>query len=312
MFHKPLHDITFEDIEAFCRTWPEGARVEYKKSVPPDKISKIVSSFANTLGGIWLIGVMTDPATNLPIDPIEGVPKTPGLEDRIIQACHDGIYPPVTPATRIVDIPSNPANCMLVVKVPESLEAPHAIQNKTLVYVRVAGITPPYELSEIDRIDYLLTRRKKPEERRERLVQRVFSISPVGTPRLRIVIGPRYPYRQLLSGDKLEERLRSISAHPRWGALIPRMRRVQEGFISTGDRDHFYFRASLYGYLFYDEQIEVGTAGERQMAYFRLVQLVLAIGYCLKAAQVILEDTTTNLFLSVRLESISCAVLHDD
>ena len=56
MFHTPLAEITFEQIENFCRTFPEGVRVEYKRELIKD-IPKVISSFANSSGGIWIIGV---------------------------------------------------------------------------------------------------------------------------------------------------------------------------------------------------------------------------------------------------------------
>ena len=55
MFTKPIDEITFEDVESFCEKWTEAERVEYKQEIK--HIPKIVSSFANTLGGIFIIGV---------------------------------------------------------------------------------------------------------------------------------------------------------------------------------------------------------------------------------------------------------------
>lgn len=55
MFHTPLGQITFEQVVDFCKTFPEGVRVEYKQE-PTKHIAKIISSFANTVGGIWIIG----------------------------------------------------------------------------------------------------------------------------------------------------------------------------------------------------------------------------------------------------------------
>ena len=57
MFTKLEADITFSDIEEFCREFGEGVRVEYKREI--QHIPKIVSSFANTWGGIFIIGVET-------------------------------------------------------------------------------------------------------------------------------------------------------------------------------------------------------------------------------------------------------------
>ena len=58
MFTKSLDEITFEDVETFCQELPEGVRVEYKQEIKD--VPKIVSSFANTLGGIYIIGAIAD------------------------------------------------------------------------------------------------------------------------------------------------------------------------------------------------------------------------------------------------------------
>ena len=51
MFNLSKEEITFEVIETFCREWQEGVRVEYKQEIKD--IPKIVSSFANTQGGVF-------------------------------------------------------------------------------------------------------------------------------------------------------------------------------------------------------------------------------------------------------------------
>ncbi len=62
MFTKSKDQITLADVEDFCREFPEGVRVEYKREIR--NIPKIVSSFANTLGGIFIIGVEADQIDN--------------------------------------------------------------------------------------------------------------------------------------------------------------------------------------------------------------------------------------------------------
>ena len=49
---------------------------------------------------------------------------------------------------------------VVVVRVDESVQAPHAIEGSTRVYVRTGSITQPYELSDVDRISYMLKRRE--------------------------------------------------------------------------------------------------------------------------------------------------------
>ena len=56
MFTKPIDEITFKDVESFCKEWPESVRVEYKQQLNIKKqIPKIVSSFANYYG-IFFMG----------------------------------------------------------------------------------------------------------------------------------------------------------------------------------------------------------------------------------------------------------------
>ena len=77
MFTKSKDKITFADVEDFCREFPEGVSVEYKREIK--NIPKIVSSFANTLGGIFIIGVEADQKDNKVIFPIQGIPRKLGI-----------------------------------------------------------------------------------------------------------------------------------------------------------------------------------------------------------------------------------------
>ena len=51
MFTKLANEIDFNYIEAFCREWGEGVRVEYKRKTTTESLCKTISSFANTQGG---------------------------------------------------------------------------------------------------------------------------------------------------------------------------------------------------------------------------------------------------------------------
>ena len=126
MFNLSKEEITFEVVQAFCREWQEGVRVEYKQEITKD-IPKIVSSFANTQGGVFIIGVKANQTDNEVQFPIEGIPKTPGLEECIVQSAIMGIYPSVMPEVILIDVPDSD-NVVIVVRVDESIQAPHAIQ----------------------------------------------------------------------------------------------------------------------------------------------------------------------------------------
>ena len=216
MFTKPFSEIEFGDIEAFCEQWPEGVRVEYKQEIP-NTIPKIVSSLANTLGGIIIFGVQID-EKNMPILPIEGMPSNRGIQERIIESAFNGIHPPVTPEVKVCVVPDKNGTVVVVVRVNESPETPHAIQNSTKVYIRVGSTTQPYEeprLADVDRIEYMLKRREKPQELSYRIINRIekrvadnWDLPNQLVPNITLISRPVFPYRPIISPSEIYEYMR--------------------------------------------------------------------------------------------------------
>ena len=203
MFNLSKDEITFEVVESFCREWPEGVRVEYKKEIKD--IPKIVSSFANTQGGVFIIGIEANQTDNKVVFPIEGIPETVGIEESIIQSAYEGIHPSIIPEVIKVDVPES-KNIVVIVRVDESVSAPHAIQNSTRVYVRVESITQPYkkpELAEIDRIEYLFKRRQDTQittqQILDRIEDRVQQVCDMNTPTMKVIARPVFAYRPVIS-----------------------------------------------------------------------------------------------------------------
>ena len=60
-------------------------------------------------------------------------PISGGIEEQIQQSALTGIYPAVIPEVIICGVPANPNNAVVIVRVDESLQAPHAIQNSKKV-----------------------------------------------------------------------------------------------------------------------------------------------------------------------------------
>ena len=199
MFTKSAANITFSDIEEFCRESDEGVRVEYKREI--QHIPKIVSSFANTLGGIFIIGVETD-QNNKVKWPIQGIPNRGGIEEQIQQSALTGIYPAVIPEVIIQNVPDTD-NVVVIVRVDESPQAPHAIQNSTRVYIRTGSITQPYELSEIDRIEYMLKRREDSQTTARQILdrteERIKSLFCTNEPNLTAIARPVFPDRPVIA-----------------------------------------------------------------------------------------------------------------
>lgn len=300
MFNTPLNELDYEKVEAFCKNWPEGVRVEYKQK--PGDISKVVSSFANTSGGIWIIGVKTD-HRNMPIFPLCGYPLAPGIEEQITQSSYQGIYPPVIPNVRVISLPSNPNKVLVVVKVTESVDAPHAIENSTKVFIRVNSTTGHISLAHIDRVDSLLSRRRNAEERREKLFQRAFSLSRVSTPKLRVSIGPHYPDKQVLDLGQITQTFSQLDNDHKVQILASRTRLVQQGVISASGKSR-YLHVNLFGQLCYECQLSVSSMPNVGGDNFDLVYITLQLASCVYAASLLLSKSPANLIIKATLEGI--------
>ena len=230
MFNLSKDEITFEVVQAFCSEWQEGVRVEYKQEITKD-VPKIVSSFANTQGGIFIIGVKENEPNNEEPFTIVGIPNTGGIEERIVQSAITGIYPPVMPEVIIVKVPET-ENVIVIVRVDESHHAPHAIQNSTKVYIRHANITQPYEkpqLAQMDYIEYLLNRRQDAQRITQQIIERIKEAhkrhKDTYIPNLTIVAHPVFPYRPVISPPQIHD------LYKKWDG----MRRVPGGIYRTSD-----------------------------------------------------------------------------
>jgi len=93
------------DIRSFCAQFNEGIRVEYKSRFDDNvrrALPKVVSSFANSVGGVLVIGV--NAADGVPQNPIEGFERPPEeLPLTVENLCIQGINPPVFPKTTVID-----------------------------------------------------------------------------------------------------------------------------------------------------------------------------------------------------------------
>ena len=107
---KPRNELTAADIREICHRFDEGLRIEYKRELNRDvkeSLPAVVSSFANSYGGLLIIGV--NAKNGKPIEPIEGFDK-PGREElplTVENICHGNIYRLLIPLTTEVksDIP---------------------------------------------------------------------------------------------------------------------------------------------------------------------------------------------------------------
>jgi hypothetical protein len=227
--------ITGAHVRDFCGRFSEGLRVEYKRDFDAnvrDKLPKVVSSFANSHGGVLVVGVNT--LNGVPQGPFEGF-EPPAREEfalTVENICLQNIYPPVLPRTTVV--PSDVANrAFLVIEVEESGEAPHAIENSKKVYVRTGNAANPYDLADVDLIIDLVKRRKEPLELRNRLEKSTESRAEkwVMNPQsyVQVTICPRFPRSALCSSDEVYDFVRNTPYRGGHFINVNNLRRVPDG-----------------------------------------------------------------------------------
>ena len=174
IFLKPINEIEFKDVEAFCNEQvEENHRVEYKKTFSSKdekkQIAKEISSFANTRGGIILVGI--GEKDRKPKLPIEGIDYVEGFNEKVTSIALKNIYPPVFPETKVCKFGYNLEKAVVVIRVQESDETPHTVERTTGIYVRVDSQNEP-QRARYEEIEWLMNRRKKAVENRERLLMR--------------------------------------------------------------------------------------------------------------------------------------------
>ena len=264
LFTKPANEITFADVKNFCREFGEGVRVEYKREVK--HIPKVVSAFANTHGGIFIIGAETDEANKVEF-PIPGIPQETGIEERIQQSALTGIYPAVMPEVILVkvpdsadNVPDSAGNVVVIVRVDESVQAPHAIENSTKAYIRVGSITQPYQLADMDRLQYMFKRREDSQvvtrQILKRIEDRVETLCDTTMQNLTVVARPAFPYRPIIARERLLELkgLLDSSSSPR------RVAGGVYGLVNNRSSYSRYVELNEYGVIYLREKLEAETS----------------------------------------------------
>ena len=88
VLNKDVEKITFEEVEDFCiEKRPEGVEIDYKKDLTSkqDGLTKHFASFANTRGGVIIIGIEENPTTYTPL-------KWEGIDENLVGKYKDKIH----------------------------------------------------------------------------------------------------------------------------------------------------------------------------------------------------------------------------
>lgn len=221
IYTKPVSQITAVDLnELLTNGDVENLRLEFKSDVPDkDETLKKLSSFANTYGGTMVVGAKARSEDGR-IESLPGVIEKSRYKQQVTDWCFGGATPPIT--VEVSDpIPSENGKACYVIRVPESDLAPHFMNGRKGIWVRVDEFSGRAQaaLAEESEIRHLLDRRKLILERRDCLIRRArhrlktqygTNVSPT---RLEMCFVPRFPARPFCEEQKLRE-LVEASATP--------------------------------------------------------------------------------------------------
>jgi predicted HTH transcriptional regulator len=130
---------------------PEGVNLEYKSSSvlvrrDADVLCKVVSAFANSVGGTFIIGIETKDEVPIRVD--DGTPGA-SRRDWIFQVINGGTFP----AVEVIDIREipMPTGTIYIIDVPVSSQAPH--QSRDHKYYKRRGshseVMEHYEIEDV-------------------------------------------------------------------------------------------------------------------------------------------------------------------
>ncbi len=222
LFNKPIHDITFDDVVAFCkRQIPEGKQLDYKYLLPKnkEKFAKVIASFANALGGTIIIGV-NDDKNDKPRPPFIGIAyheKIRNMIEDIIQAYID----PVVFVDINICVSRDGQRMFVVIDIPQSNLTPHLVGKLKRAYIRTGQSSRPEVIVHPSRLPWLLDHRKKSERLRHILYDKAEShfenyiktkdlaLSSMSVATLSLL--PMYPEEPLVDFHKIPQFIRTCA-----------------------------------------------------------------------------------------------------
>jgi hypothetical protein len=161
IYTKDITKLSFDDIDRFVQLQiREGLKIDYKGDFPSD-LAKLIVAFANTHGGIILIGVPANKETNEP-EKITGIDLKEGIEERVISIAASNIAPMLIPEVKVIGFKSTTSlqqndRAVVVIRVNESNAAPHQTWNNS-IWIRVHN---ECKLADLITIEKLLEKRDR-------------------------------------------------------------------------------------------------------------------------------------------------------
>ena len=278
IYAKPLSQVTTADLEELLQEQAvENIRLEFKRDVPPkDETLKKVSSFANTFGGLVVVGASAR-STDGRIEGLPGVDAQDGYKQKVVDWCFGGASPPLTvEVSDPIPTPDGSRKVCYVISVPESDVAPHFLNGRKGVWIRTDEFSGRFDaqLANESELRSLFDRRKVILERRASLLERArgrFDIYADRThrdkagnrlvfgPRLELCVIPRFPARPLCEQGQLQPLIRKT--YFQWqGLLFPNpgssiVSQHESAIVLGAAGPDSMFEVNIWGTLFYCAKI---------------------------------------------------------
>jgi len=278
IYTKPVSQLATSDLEELLQEQTvENIRLEFKRDVPPkDETLKKVSSFANTFGGLVVIGASAR-STDGRIEGLPGVDAQDGYKQKVVDWCFGGASPPLTvEVSDPIPTPDGSGKVCYVISVPESDVTPHFLNGRKGVWIRTDEFSGRFDaqLANESELRSLLDRRKLILERRTSLLERArrrFDIYAARRhtdfsghrtqfgPRLELCVVPRFPARPLCEQGRLQALV--MKNHLAWrGILFPDpgssiVSQHESAIVLGAAGPDSMFEVNVWGMLFYCAKI---------------------------------------------------------
>jgi len=279
IYSKPLALISTDDLaELLAEPAIENVRLEFKSQLPDKaELVKKLSSFGNTYGGLLIIGA-ADAGTDGKLSGLLGIEPIPGMKQKLVQWCFDGIAPPLdVDVSESIPCPTDPSRVCYVVKVPESELAPHFLNGRRGIYIRTNEYSQLFEpqLATLDEILRLVERRKPILDRRVKLRDRArarfesfteSSYAQLGKGEtlgasLLLHVAPRYPSAPMFGPHELLDRVRQLTfpwrqvGFPRFTQGV--ISQHESALVLRPGSSFSLLEATIWGHLTYSGEVEI-------------------------------------------------------
>lgn len=238
--------------------------MDYKEDFPGN-LEKTICAFANTYGGVVVVGVKD--SDGYPVPDSVGIDYKDGFVERVTQICVANIYPPLIPE---VQVATQDRKSFVVIRVPPSKEAPYTVRHK-YPYVRTGSVSTPEDFATFERLEWLGKQRENMrilrndilQEIRQRClnVEKLYGVKiPFGV--VSMEIGPIFPAGELVRPKELVEVLEKSTKNG-YGVSFPvrnhAPRSVKNGIVISNFQEHTqdfdYCEMNSYGFIAFKKDL---------------------------------------------------------